>query len=57
MSSPASDGNQQRVGGSCNAADCFVTQAIPTLSQWSLIILGLLILNISLFYIHKLKIG
>lgn len=49
----ASDGNMQTIAGSCSTTVCFVAEPIPTLSEWGLLILGLLLLNLSIFLIRS----
>lgn len=47
-----SDNTVQTIGNSCQEQACLV---IPIFSQWSLVIFGLLVLNISLFILLKIK--
>ncbi len=48
-----SDGNMQSIANSCSETVCFVAAPIPTLSEWGLLILGLLLLNLSIFLIRS----
>jgi len=50
----ASDGHMLTITGSCATTVCFVAP-IPTLSEWGLLILALLILNLSIFFIQSKK--
>lgn len=49
-----SDGFTRTLSSSCSAAAC-IREVIPTLSQWGLIIFGLLILSLSLILIFRME--
>ena len=47
-----SDGNIQTTGGSCDGQACLI---IPTMSEWGLLIFGLLILNLGLMLVLRVE--
>ncbi len=46
----ASDNDLQAIGSSCDGQMCLI---IPTMSQWGLLIFGLLVLNLGLVFIYR----